>query len=261
MLTTSASLRIVTRNLDRSLTAVAKEPEVKRETAYYLDNIGKVKSVDDFVNDRRLFAYAMTAFGMHDMIYAKALIRKVLSEGIDERTSFANQLADPRFREFAETFNFARYGGTATVFDRARQGTADRFVRFKLEERAGANDEGVRHALYFQRKASGIASPYGILADAALFKVAQTALGIPSVAANGDISRQAADIKSKLDIAKLKDPAFLGKFLDRFAVQWQLRKGLDLQNLPSLLLGTPVETSISPTALLAMQTLRNSRGR
>jgi hypothetical protein len=261
VLTTGVNLRIVTRNLDRSLAAVAKEPQVKRETAYYLENIGKVKSIDDFLNDRRLFGYAMTAFGMEDMIYAKALMRKVLSEGIDERQSFANQLADARFREFAETFNFARYGGTATVFDRARQGTADRYVRIKLEERAGASDEGVRLGLYFQRKAASIASPYGILADAALFKVVQTALGIPAVSANGDIARQAADIKSKLDIAKLKDPAFVAKFLDRFAVQWQLRKGIDQSGLPNLLLGTPVETSISPTALLAMQTLRNSGAR
>jgi hypothetical protein len=258
VLTTSVSLKIVTRNLDRSLAAIAKDPQVKRDTAYYLDNIGKVKSVDEFVNDQRLFSYAMTAFGMADMTYAKALIKKVLSEGIDSRTSFANQLADPRFREFAETFNFARYGGTATVFDRARQGTADRFIRIRLEEQAGRSDEGVRLALYFQRKAPGVASAYGLLADAALFKVVQTALGISPLTANGDINRQASQINAKLGIKKLKDPEFLAKFLDRFAVQWQARKGLDLSNAPSLVMGSPIETAISPATLLAMQTLRQS---
>jgi hypothetical protein len=257
VLTTALSLKIVTANLDRSLKTVAKDPQIKRESEYYLAHIGEVKSIDDFVNDRRLFGFAMTAFGLEDMIYAKALIKKVLAEGIDSRSSFANQLADARFREFAEAFNFARYGGTATVFDRARQGTVDRFVRIRLEERAGASDEGVRLALYFQRKAAGLTSALGILADAALLKVAQTALGIPAASANGDISRQAAQINAKLDIKKLKDPAYLAKFLDRFAARWQAAKGIDPSSLPALLVGNPSETTISPQALLAMQTLRN----
>jgi hypothetical protein len=259
VLTTATSLRIVTANLDRSLKSVAKEPQVKRESAYYLAHIGEVKSIDDFVEDRRLFGYAMTAFGLEDMVYAKALIKKVLAEGIDSRSSFANQLADGRFREFAEAFNFARYGGTATVFERARQGTIERYVRIRLEEQAGATDEGVRLALYFQRKAPGLSTAYGILADAALLKVAQTALGIPSASSNGDIDRQAARIGAKLDIKKLKEPEYLAKFLDRFAARWQAAKGIDASSLPALLVGNPSESAISPSALLAMQTLRNGR--
>ena len=53
-------------------------------------------------------------------------------------------------------------------------------IRQTLEEEAGAKNEGVRLALYFERKASGVKSAYGILADAALLKVVQTALGIPA---------------------------------------------------------------------------------
>ena len=57
---------------------------MKRATAYYLANIGKVKTVDDFVNNYQLFSYAMKAFGLADMTYAKGLMTKVLNGGVDE---------------------------------------------------------------------------------------------------------------------------------------------------------------------------------
>ncbi len=151
MLTTSASYGSINANLTRSLQAAAAKPQVVRETAYYLDNIGKVKSVDDFLGNDRIFAYAMKAFGLQDMTYAKAFMRKVLTEGIAESDSFANKLADRRYREFADAFNFAQFGATATIFDSTRQGTVDRYVRQTLEEDAGSRDEGVRLALYFDR--------------------------------------------------------------------------------------------------------------
>ena len=47
--------------------------------------------------------------------------------------------------------------------------------------------KGVRLALYFQRKASGITSAYSILADPALLKVAQVALGLPAATSAASI--------------------------------------------------------------------------
>ena len=256
MLTTSAHLRNLTRDLDRSLAAIANGPQNKRESAYYLARIGGVKSVEEFLGDQRLYSYAMTAFGLSDMTYAKAFMKKVLNGGVDGRDSFANQLADARFRDFAANFNFARYGGAATAFDRVQKGTVERFTRIKLEEQAGRTDEGLRLALYFQRKAPLVASAYGLLGDVALLKVTQTALGIPASASNTDIARQAEDISAKLDIEDLKDPAFMAKLLDRFANRWQAARGIAAFDVPQLLIGSPVETSLSPSTLLAMQSYR-----
>ena len=36
-----------------------------------------MKSIDDFMKDTRLYNYAMKAFGLDDMAYAKAFMRKV----------------------------------------------------------------------------------------------------------------------------------------------------------------------------------------
>lgn len=258
VLGTVANYEILARDLPLSLTRVAAQPDVKRDTDYFLANIRNVKSADEFIRDDRLFAYAMTAFGLKDMIYGKAFMRKVLAEGLDGEHSFAMQLADGRFREFAEAFNFARYGATATAFDRAQQGTVDRFLRVRLEADAGTRDEGVRLALYFQRKATGVTSVYGLMGDAALYKVVQTALGLPAALSAADIDKQAAVITAKFRIEDLQDPDKLQDFITRFTARWQAANAQQAP-VPQVALAQPLLTSFDNSLLLKMQTMRPGR--
>ncbi|MBI2718603.1 MAG: DUF1217 domain-containing protein [Rhizobiales bacterium] len=256
---TVTSYRQISANLTRSLAVIAARPDVKRDGDYYLARIGSVKSIDDFLKDDRLFNYAMAAFGLKDMAYGKAFMRKVLKEGVDGQKSFALQLADPRFREFAAAFNFARYGGTATTFTRAQQGTVDRYLRVELEANAGSTDEGVRLALYFARKAGDVASVYGLMGDAALYKVVQTALGLPAAYSNVDVDKQAAAIKAKIDLVALKTPEGLDKFLSKFAAHWQAAKAVDQLNVPQIGLGQSTLAVFSNDALLKLQGLKTGR--
>ena len=256
MLTTTASYRLLAGDMPKSLDRTAAEPSVERESAYYLENISKVKSVEDLLSDDRLFTFAMKAFGLGDMVYAKAFMRKVLEGGIDASDSFANSLADQRYRDFATTFNFARYGETATVFNRAQQGTVDTYVRQALEENAGEQNEGVRLALYFQRTAEKIDSVYDILADRALLKVVQTALGIPAAAGAQDIDKQAALLESRLDVEDLKDPEKLDTFLTRFTSLYELERDPATLSPSLILIARPTEAGIGPELLLSLQNLK-----
>ena len=67
-------------------------------------------------------------------------------------------------------------GETATTYNRAQQPAIDKYMRQTLEENAGEQNEGVRLALYFERKAPTLTSFYEVLADPALAKVVRTAL-------------------------------------------------------------------------------------
>ncbi|AWB23941.1 DUF1217 domain-containing protein [Methylobacterium currus] len=116
MTSTLTSYTLLSRNLATSLQRKGAEPIVARETAYYQANIGKVKSVDDLMADQRLYSYAMKAFGLEDMTYAKAFMRKVLTEGTSSAAAFANRLADDRYVAFAKAFDFAP-GATAKGTD------------------------------------------------------------------------------------------------------------------------------------------------
>lgn len=220
MLTTFTSYQLAVRDLPRSLEVVQLDQQVKRDTEYYLENIGKVKSIEEFVDDRRLFAYAMKAHGLEEMTYAKAMIVKVLEEGRDEDSAFVNRLADVRYRELAETFDFKRYGSATTSFGRAEQGTVDKYLRQQLEENAGSANEGVRLALYFERKAPFLTSTEGILADRAVSTVVRQVLQIPEATAFLDIDKQVEMLEERIDIADFTDPDKLEEFIDRFVNLW-----------------------------------------
>jgi hypothetical protein len=113
MVSTYFSYSYLARNLTQSLTRVAQQSDVSREAAYYKAHIGKVHSVDDLMNDYRLYHYVTKACGLEDMAYAKAFMKKVLQSDLTDPKSFANTLIDKRYRDFAAAFSFG--GGNAKV--------------------------------------------------------------------------------------------------------------------------------------------------
>lgn len=372
MISTYASYRLIAQDIDRSLNQVQKQPVVERETKYYLENITKVKTVEEFVGNSRLFNYAMKAHGLQDMAYAKAFMIKALKEGASDPKSFVNKLTDKRYLEFVRNYNFAAHGENATTYNQAAQGTAqryqlqaalagvtpdnpvlkaqtqayltgiakvtsidefladdglytfalkaweltdklddkafirkvleggvadadsfankqtdkryaafaaafdfaalgerattytaaqhgavDKYLRQTLEENAGAQNEGVRLALYFERKAPTLVSAYQILADPALAKVARTALALPEAIAGADIDKQAKLLEERIDFEELKDPEALNKFLMRFGAIWEANNGSGAKApLTSILFSKPAEFGISTDALIALSQLR-----
>ncbi|WP_232630646.1 DUF1217 domain-containing protein [Methylobacterium sp. Leaf118] len=420
MTDTLTSYRLIARDLPTALKRKAADPVIARETAYYEAHIGKVKSIDDLFADPRLYAYAMKAHGLEEMTYAKAFMRKVVSEGVDGRASFASRLADDRYVAFAQAF---RFGGTASaagrdpatfglaataatlsasqalpettdfsgpraarflVESRLEAGTtrsvtitldaktlagrvddltqvsreqiaaainaqivasgaeglagtvqvgvgvdkalffettavsdlgvdeavggiganADRtvaaggagrtlsirnvaladplgtavdlgfgtglgpdgmarsvteaYLQQALESDAGAEDTGVRLALYFARKAPTLLSAYDILGDAALSQVANTVSGLPATsgaATSEALTRRAALIASKVDIASLKDPVKLDAFVRRFAAIWDAQN--NTQTAPILALFSA--GGIDAELLASVQTTRGTR--
>ncbi len=128
MLSTYVSYQLIAKDLPKALDRVENQPMVDRETKYYLENISKVKTIDDFVKDDRLFRYAMKAHGLEDMAYAKAFMVKALKEGVTDPESFANKLSDKRYAEFVTTYNFAAQGELATVYNRAQHDAPANFA-------------------------------------------------------------------------------------------------------------------------------------
>jgi hypothetical protein len=106
LVSTYVSYLSVARNLGASLSSVASQATVARDSSYYKENIGKVTTVDEFMGDYKLYSYAMKAYGLEDMTYAKAFMKKVLESDLSDSSSFANSLSDGRYAEFAAAFNF-----------------------------------------------------------------------------------------------------------------------------------------------------------
>lgn len=257
MINTFTSYQLISRDITSSLNRVESQPLVNRETDYYRENIGNVKTIEDFVGDERLFRYAMKAHGLEDMAYAKAFMVKALEGGIDDEESFANSLSDKRYRDFVKTFNFARDGEATTTFYSPTTGTIDKYLRQTLEEDAGKQNEGVRLALYFQRKAGGIKNFYEVLADPALAQVVRTALGFPQALAQADIDKQVDMFKDRIDIADFKDPEKVEEFLKRFTTMWEIENPSYTPNSSiAALFAQPAEFGISTDMLLTIAQMR-----
>lgn len=255
MTTTYTSYQLISQDLSKSLDRVAGKADVARETEYYLSRIGSIKSVYDFMADSRIYNYALKAHGLEDMAYAKAFIRKVLTEGVASDDAFANKLSDSRYADLARTFNFEAYGDATTSFDKAQRGVVDNYLRQTLEQDAGDDNAGVRLALYFERKASTITSGMSVLADDALAEVVRIALGIPSEVAASNVDKQAAFIEKSIDIKDFQDPEKVGLFLERFTAMWELQNPSENYD-PLAVFGSSAGHGISPDLLLSINSLK-----
>src|SRR5690349_21254930 len=180
MISTMTRYQMLQTNTALTKTLTQNDAIVKRDTDYYLANISKVKTIDEFVKDYRLFSYAMKAYGLEDMIYAKAFMKKVLTEGVTDTKSMANKMTDKRYMEFAKAFDFVAKGDKATSQASATTEAVSKYYQQTLEKKEGDQNEGVRLALYFKRKASSVTTTMGLLADKALLKFVQTTFNIPA---------------------------------------------------------------------------------
>ena len=230
---------------------------VRNETNFYLgqyrqDEIGRRVHVE-----QRLLTYAMAAYGLDSVTENMDFIRELLDGGTRDPESPANKADDKRYTAFVAAFDFEGHGEVATTSRRAQRPAIDKYMRQTLEENAGEQNEGVRLALYFERKAAGITSFYDVLADPALGKVVRTALSLPDSFASADIDKQVKLFESKLDIEDFSDPEKLGEFLTRFTSLWEISNpSAPAQASLSVLFSQPVEAGISTDLLFAIQSMK-----
>jgi hypothetical protein len=257
-MTTLSSYLQIANNQAKWQSITAKSPDVATQTKYFQDNIGKVKSADAFMKDERLFDYAMTAFGLGDLTYAKGMMKKVLEQGVGSG-SLAVTLNSSNIKAFATAFDFADNGEETTASTTLVDTVASRYAEQALETKQGDQNPGVELALYFQRKAPEITSVYGILADAKILSVVQTALGISSQTSSQSIDSQAKMLKSKVDLTDFQDPKKLQQFISRFAAMYDYNNSGSDANSQSSLLSTLFDGSTSgvdSSLLLNLQGVR-----
>ncbi len=257
MISTMTRYQMLQTNSALTKTLTQNDATVKRDTEYYLANISKVKTIDEFVKDYRLFSYAMKAYGLEDMTYAKAFMKKLLTEGVSSSTSMANKLVDPRYKEFAKAFDFAAKGDKATSEASATTEAVSKYYQQTLENKEGEQNEGVRLALYFKRKASSVTSVMGLLADKRLLTFMQTTFNIPKEASKAGIDLQVRNLEKHIDIKDLQDPKKVDRLIQRFSAMWDMNNSTLEEVAPVLtLFSEPTEAGISVDLMMSITKLR-----
>lgn len=174
MVSTYFGYSYVARNLAQSLTRVAQQSDVSRDAAYYKANIGKVHTVDDLMNDYRLYHYVTKAYGLEDMAYAKAFMKKVLQSNLSDAKSFANTLIDKRYREFAAAFSF---GGGETKVAQSDDQTDDMIDLYTAVMKSNV-DAVAADTSYYSATIGNVTSADQLLDDDRLRNYVASAFGI-----------------------------------------------------------------------------------
>lgn len=220
MTTTLSSYLAIANSLSRFQSVTAKTPAVEVATKYFQNNIGKVTSAQQLVDNPRLLNYALTAFGLSDRIYEKGLMKKVLEQGVANSHALANTLSNSNIHAFATAFDFGDKGSSVTSSPTTVKNVVNAYIENALETAQGQQNPGVQLALYFQNHASNIKSVYNILSDKSLLTVVQTALGISPLTGLEPVDTQAKLLSSRLHLSDFQNPTKVQKFLERFAANY-----------------------------------------
>ena len=178
---------------------------MQRATDAFREKIGAIRSAEDLVNDRALLGVALGAFGLDDDINNKFFIRKILEEGTREPEALANRLADNRYADFSEAFGFGEVGGPRTALSFFADEIIDRYEAKQFEKAVGDQDTDMRLALNLapalgdivDGSASDTARWFGMMGNAPLRSLFETALGFPSSFGTIDLDQQLEQFRDR----------------------------------------------------------------
>lgn len=215
-----AALALIARQGDRFAEATRAEPVARREIEAFRARIGRIGTVDALVKDQPVYSFVMKAFGLEQEIFAKAMMKRILTADPADKASLVNRLTDARYREINKVLGFETDGSVGRAdFGSAAwtEALVDRYVTQRMIDGQMEENPAVGLALDFQRKADGMTSWYKVLADKNMASFIRTALGLPDSVAQGSIDGQAKMLEQRLKIEDLQDPAARKKLVRQFA--------------------------------------------
>jgi hypothetical protein len=178
MMSTYQSYLFYTRNPAQTQQRTAADPTVARAQQYYQANIGKVKTASDLVNNYQLFSYAMNAYGLQDMTYAKAFMTKVLTSDLSDPQSFVNKLSDSRYKAFAQAFNFNTSGTITSAAAAQTTAQSSDLTSLYATSASGAATAANTEASYMQSAISASTTVGQITGNPRLVKDLLTTYGL-----------------------------------------------------------------------------------
>lgn len=195
------------RTADTQRATFNESASVVRVTDNFREKINDIQTAEDLVNDRELLSVALGAFGLDDDINNSFFIRKILEEGTIDPEALANKLSDSRYADFSEAFGFGGLGFARTGLSFFADEIIDRYEAEQFEKAVGEQNNDMRLALNLgpalddvvAGNASNNGQWFGMMGNAPLRQIFQTALGFPSSFGTIDIDQQLDQFKSRAE--------------------------------------------------------------
>ncbi len=190
--------RFLQRTIEAQQDTFNQSQPVIRDTTYFRENIAKINTAEELVNDRRLLSVALGAFGLDEDINNRFFISKVLSDGLANEDGLANRLSDKRYFAFASAFGLGQGDIPRTGLTFFGDEIVSRYEKQQFARAVGNSDPDMRLALNTADKISDIVADnqtetgrwFSIMGDGPLRTVFEKALGLPASFGTIDIDQQ-----------------------------------------------------------------------
>jgi hypothetical protein len=226
----NAGWAFLQRTMDEQKTSFLNGSAIRAEMKYFAANIGAVRTAQELVDDRRLLAVTLQAFGLQDEIDKTAFVLRVLEGGSETRSAPANRIPDARWRELAGALGFGDGKGVQTGVEGFAETILSRYGERAFEIAVGEADQSMRVALNFDRTAqeltrAGISERgvwFRLLGDPATRSFVETAFNLPREFAQIDVDQQVEVLIDRTrsafgaGVLDLADPEFRARFTDRY---------------------------------------------
>lgn len=233
--------RVLQATAPRQQETFEKSPSLLRNIDYFRENISKAATAEDLVKDRRLLEVALGAFGLGDEINKRAFIQRLLESDVDDPSSLAGKLNEPRYKALVEAFDYGGVTlGTNVNLSSFVEDIVARYKSLQFERAVGEVDQDMRLAMNFKREIAAIAGGanvdkvgwFQIMGQAPLRELVSTALGLPQSLSQLDIDKQkevferkAQQLLGDKSAAVFADPQVLDKTIRRFFLFRQMEYG------------------------------------
>ncbi len=215
-----AALADAERNSEKQIAAKSQEPLIKREVADFVEGVVNAKTVDELLADPKVMKVLLAANGLEEFVNAKGLYTKALKSDPADPDGLAVRLAETNaaWLEAAQTYQFATKGLAVIQAKDTITTLAQGYAEVRWREGLDAKAPGVSAALTFKDIAATLDSPFKILGNGVAREVVTTALGLPLELAYQSLEAQSKAVTARLDIDRLKDPAYVDMFARRYLI-------------------------------------------
>lgn len=176
---------------------------VQKNIKNFQSNASEIKSVEDFLADRKTLEFVLTAFGLESELNNPGKLKAIINSDPDDPNSYSNRLADARYGEFTKFLNVKNEGFTKLQSAEAQTEVIDDYLTNAFEVSIGLESPAAREAVFFLRRINEVDSALEILGDLPLRNIVTTALSLPAQIANQSVLKQQSLIDAKLDFDKL----------------------------------------------------------
>lgn len=107
------ALAFLNRTRDQQESVLSARGDVARDLEAVRNRLTNIQNVDELLDDRQVLRVVLGSVGLEDDINNTGLLRSILLSDLNDQRSAANRIADPKYRELAQLFNFGAGTGAS----------------------------------------------------------------------------------------------------------------------------------------------------